>query len=241
MKLFVTDYDGTLYKDETSLKENIIKFKELQKQNIKIIISTGRSFPSIKNQVDLYHIPYDYLSCADGSILYDKDDNILIMFKMNDSIVKPFQTFYQNLNFEEIQFVYKEGYSNILNTNNELLGINVCLSTENYNQRIVDDFLKLSNNYPNYNFLNYRHPNFSYLCIKPKGINKASTIDYLVNRFKIKNNNIYVIGDSYNDYEMIKKYNGVCMESSCDEILAICPKKYFKVANYIDAILKENN
>ena len=71
MKLFVTDYDGTLYTDEVSIKENITMLKKLQKNNIKVVISTGRSYPSIKELVDLHKIPYDYLSCADGSIIYD--------------------------------------------------------------------------------------------------------------------------------------------------------------------------
>lgn len=239
MKLFVTDYDGTFFKDDYSLKENISMLKELQNKNIKIMISTGRSYPSIKNQVDINHIPYDYLSCADGSIIYDHRGNILAMYQMDNTIIKPFQKFYQNLNFEEIQFVYKEGYSNILKKNSELLGINVCLKTENYNQDIVNHFLEMSKKYPTYNFLHYMHPNFSYLCIKPKGITKETTIDYLTDKYEIKKH--FVIGDSYNDYEMIKKYNGVCMESSCDDVLEICSKKYVNVSNYIEEILKEDN
>lgn len=239
MKLFVTDYDGTLYKDDVSLKENISMLKKLQNNNIKIMISTGRSYPSIKNQVDINNIPYDYLSCADGSILYDHEGKILVMYNMDNTIVKPFQEFYQNLNYEEIQFVYKEGYSNILKNENELLGINVCIKTENYNQDIVNRFLEMNKNFPTHNYLHYMHPNFSYLCIKPKDITKESTIDYLVDNDNFKN--IYVIGDSYNDYEMIKKYNGVCMESSCIDVLEICQKKYLNVSNYIEELLKEDN
>ena len=239
MQLFVTDYDGTFYKDIESLKENIKLLQRLP-SNIKIMISTGRSYPSIKNQVDMYHIPYDYLSCADGSILYDHEGNILTMFQMDNKIIKPFQVFYQNLHFEEIQFVYKEGYSNTINKSGDLLGINVCLANENYTKDIVDAFLKMKKLYPQYNFLNYMHPNFSYLCIKPKGITKASTIHYLVKEIKINKKDIYVIGDSYNDYDMLKDYSGVCVKDSCDEILAICEKRYDNVSNYLKEILKED-
>lgn len=239
MKLFVTDYDGTLYKDDSLIK-NIDMLKKLKKNDIKIMISTGRSYPSIKNQVDLYKIPYDFLSCADGSIIYDEKGKILKMFEMDNKIIKPFQDYYQKLNYEEIQFVYKEGYSNILNDNSKLLGINVCIATENYTQSIIDSFVEMKSQYPQYNFLNYMHPNFSYLCIKPIGINKASTIDYLVNKYQINKKDIYVIGDSYNDYEMIKEYHGVCIKESCDEILNICDKKYANVSDYIKDILNED-
>ena len=240
MNLFVTDYDGTLYTNDIELKENIIMLNKLRKNNFKIIISTGRGYPSIKNQVDTYNIPYDYLSCADGSILYDKEGNVLESFYINQNIVKPFENFYKNLNFEEIQFSYPEGYSNILRDNdNRLLGINVCISTDNYTEDIVNNFKKLSKKYPNYNFLNYMHPNYSYLCIKPKGISKSATIKYLMNKNNVLVNNVYVIGDSSNDYQMIKDYNGACMNTSCQEVLNISKKKYKSVHNYIMDILKK--
>lgn len=239
MKLFITDYDGTLYKNDLELKENINMLKKLQNNNFKIVISTGRSYPSIKNQVDIYNIPYDYLSCADGSIIYDNKDNIVALFSMEKKVVKPFEKFYRNINYEEIQFVYKEGYSNILKDDDELLGINVCISTVNYTKEIVNKFIKMSKDYPNYNFLNYMHPNYSYLCIKPKGITKSSAIKCLMDINNIATNDIYVIGDSYNDYQMVKDYHGVCMNSSCNEVLKIANKSYKRVKDYIIDILKE--
>lgn len=238
MKLFVTDYDETLYVDDEKIKENNKALKRLQKSDFIVVISTGRSYPSIKNQVDIHNISYDYLSCADGSILYDKDGNIIESFFLNNEIIKPFQEFYKNLNFEEIQFSYPEGYSNILKEDNsKLLGINVCISTLNYTKEIVDSFIDMSKDYPEYNFLNYMHPNFSYLCIKPKGISKSKTIRCLMDRYNIHLEDVYVIGDSYNDYEMIRDYSGVAMNTSCKEVLDIAKKNYKSVRDYINDIL----
>ena len=237
MKLFVTDYDGTLFVDEDSLKENIKYLKQLQNNNFKIVISTGRGHPSIKSLIDTYNIPYDYLSCADGSIIYDNNDNILEMYEMSIDVIDTFINFYQSLNYEEIQFVYPEGYSNIFNKNNILLGTNVCINSLYYNNDTVNHFLELKKSYPNYNFLTYRHPIFSYLCIKPYGINKSTTIKYLKNKYNINDNDIYVIGDSDNDYAMIKDFNGSCMENSTLEVLNIAKNKYVNVSDYIKDIL----
>ncbi len=240
MNLFVTDYDGTLYIDENDIKKTNKMLSKLKEKGFKIMISTGRSYPSIKNQVLLHHIPYDYLSCADGSIIYNDKDEIMQLFYMDQKIVKPYQEFYSKLNYEEIQYVYPEGYSNIFNANNtQLLGINICLSTINYNEKIVNAFNLMSKDYPEYNFLNYMHPNYSYLCIKSKGITKSSTIKYIMKKEKIPRKNIYVIGDSDNDYEMIKDYHGVCMDTSCIEVLNISKNKYKSVRNYIIDILKK--
>ena len=237
MKLFITDYDGTLFIDEDSLNENIKYLKELQKNDFKIVISTGRGYPSIKNQIDTYNIPCDYLSCADGSVIYDRDGNVLKMYEMNHEIIDTFTEFYQTLNYEEIQFSYPTGYSNILNTNDTLLGINICISTPNYNNDIVNSFLRIKDSFPEYNYLTYRHPIFSYLCIKPGNISKSATIRYLKDTYNIDDNDIYVIGDSDNDYAMIKDFNGSCMEDSTIEILDIAKNKYKNVSDFIKDIL----
>lgn len=241
MKLFITDYDGTLFNSENEIKENNKMLKKLQNNDFLIIISTGRSYPSIKNQVNLYNIPYDYLSCADGSIIYDNKGNIISLYPMNTDIIEPYCNFYKDINYEEIQFSYPYGYSNILSDDNsKLLGINICVSTVNYTKELVDKFLNMSKKYPRYNFLNYMHTNFSYLCIKPKGITKSSAIKFLMDKYNITMNDIYVIGDSYNDFEMIRDYHGACMDTSCQEVLDIANKSYKSVKDYIIDILKDN-
>ncbi len=239
MKLFITDYDGTLFVNEKELKKNITMLKKLHNANFRIMISTGRSYPSIKNQVDTYHIPYDYLSCADGSIIYNKTGQILKMFLLNKKVVLPIQKFYQNLQYEEIQFSYPSGYSNILK-DDYLLGINICISNTNCTNKIVNSFLDLHKKMPDSDFLNYPQSTITYLCIKPHKVSKAITISYLMDRLNISKQEIYVIGDSPNDYEMIKNFNGVCMESSHQEILKLEKKKYKSVSDYIKEILKEN-
>ena len=237
MKLFVTDYDGTLFVNEKDLKENIKMLKELQENNTKVIIATGRSYPSIMNQLLKYSIPYDYIIAADGSIIYDTNGNILKLYEMNEEIIEPFKKFYQEINYEEIQFVYKEGYSNILTNIKGLLGINVCIMTKNYTNELNDNLLKMKEIYKDYSFFSYVHPDYSYLCVKPKGITKATLITYLMDKLDITKDNIYVIGDSYNDYDMIKEYNGVAMTTSYPEILEIVNKTYSSVSDYIKDIL----
>ncbi len=241
MKIFITDYDGTLFTSDKKIPKTIKKLKILKENNFIIIIATGRSYPSIKNQTDIYNIPYDYLICADGSIIYNKDGIIEKKYNMKEDIILPLKEFYQNLNYEEIQFSYPEGYSNILkDNNNNLLGINICFSTNNYKKEIVDKFISMSQNYPDYNFLDYMHPNFSYLCVKPKKISKSFAIKYLMRKNKVLKNNIYVIGDSTNDYEMIYDFQGSCITTACEDILAIAKKKYKTIDNYIDDIINMN-
>ena len=239
MKLFVTDYDDTLYTDNQSIVKNIQKIKELQKHQFIIVIATGRSYPSIKKEVVEKKIPYDYLSCADGSVIYDKNDEIVYASFMDEDIVPDFEKFYQKLDYEEIQFSYPEGYLNYHKENERILGINVCISSKLYSLKIEKQFYKMKKKYPTYNFLAYTHPNYSYLCIKPSNVNKSFSIDVLCHKLFIHKEDVYAIGDSSNDIEMLLDYHGVGMTESCDEILKIVSKKYNEVSEYIDDILKK--
>ena len=202
------------------------------------MISTGRSYPSIKEQINKYHIIYDYVSCGDGSLLYDNKGNIIKYFELNKDIIKDIQTFYQNLNYEEIQFSYQDGYSNILKEN-ILLGINIVFSNELLTNDIKKDFLALKKKLHHYDFLIYEQAKYSFLCVKPENISKAFTIDLLCQKLKIKKDDVYVIGDSENDLEMIKKYNGVGMKNAFPKILKVVKKAYNEVSDYIDEIIQK--
>ena len=241
MKLFITDYDDTLFIGEKEIRKTVKLLKKLHKKEYYIVISTGRSYPSIKKQTIMYDIPYDYISCADGSIIYDKNGNIINAIYMNKKIIKPLMDFYQNIDFEEIQFSYPEGYSNIYDDKNDkLLGINICISTVKYSKELVNNFMELSKKYPEYNYLDYKHPNFSYLCVKPKGISKSYAVSILMEKNNVLKGNVRVIGDSSNDYEMIKDYDGVCVLNACPEVLSIAKKKYKVIDDYIYELLKED-
>ena len=236
MKLFVTDYDDTLYVDDNQIKKTIKKIKKLKENDFMIVIATGRSYPSIHNQVSIHNVYYDYLICADGSIIYDKDNNVLETYPLNKEIVEPYVKFYQNIDYEEIQFSYPEGYSNIYKDGN-LIGINICIATDKFTDELVNKFLLMSKDYPEYNFLNYKHPNHSYLCVKPKGISKSSGINYLKELLNVNYEDIYVIGDSSNDYEMIRDFNGSCVSCANELVRSISKKVYKSIDNYIDDIL----
>jgi HAD superfamily hydrolase (TIGR01484 family) len=241
MKLFATDYDGTLYLDDKQIKKTVKKLKKLKNNGFIIAIVTGRGYPSIKNQSIIHNIPYDYIACSDGSVIYNNEGIIEKKYLINKEMIKPFEDFYKPINFEEIQYSYPTGYSNILKEDDDdLIGLNVCVSNENYTVELVDSFMKMSKNYPEYSFLNYMHPNFSFLCIKPKGISKSAAVEEIRRKNKIKKEDVYTIGDSANDYEMIRDFKGVCVTNSVQELFTVATKTYKSIDNYIDDILKED-
>lgn len=235
MKLFVTDYDGTLFIDEINLNINRKKLLELHKLGYIIVISTGRSFESIKKQVEKYNIYYDYLNCADGASIYDKNDNLLAFFEMKHDIVKEILKLKDKTKYEEIQICYPDCYKDTYNELDKIAGINIVLKSTYKDNSFINEFLNLEKKYPNYNFLIYDHGTYIYFCVKLKGVCKAYAVNYMKNLLNVKQENIYVIGDSFNDLEMIKEYNGVSIVGNLE--LNKCSKKtYHHVYEYIDEI-----
>ena len=239
MKLFVTDYDNTLYVNDEELVETIKELKRIREKDIKVVISTGRSIPSIKKEVIKHSIPFDYLSCADGSLIYDNNYNLIKEHHMDKDIIKEVPNLVKNITYEEIQYSYDTGYENYLDLSKNISSVNLVIFENCFTKELEDRWKDLQKRFPNYNYLEYKHfysvtkSYLYYLCIKNKDVSKSKGIEYLANYLNIDKDDIYVIGDSDNDYEMIRDYNGVCVEGSTDTIKSISKCVYKKISDYL--------
>lgn len=194
---------------------------------------TGRDIISIKDEINKYNIPYDYIICSDGSIIYDKE-KMVKMYKIKDKFHKIIFDFIKNITYDELQIAYEKGYSDEF-TNEPFASINISIKdNKEFN------FDKLKEKYQDFNYLIYTHPPVTYYCIKPKSVDKAYAINYFKNKFNLKMKDIYVIGDSDNDLEMIKKYHGVCVSSANENVIKISKKVYKEVFNYLEDIKNGN-
>ena len=77
----------------------------------------------------------------------------------------------------------------------------------------------------------------NWINITEKSVTKSNGIKYLQNKLHL--DNIYTIGDTINDIDMIKKYDGACMNNSTNDLKNICNNYFNSVAEYIDYICKE--
>ncbi len=72
MKLLVSDYDQTLTVGD--INKNIEMISKFVKKNNYFVIATGRNYKSIMNEIKKLEIPYQFLICNDGSIIFDKNN-----------------------------------------------------------------------------------------------------------------------------------------------------------------------
>lgn len=237
MKLLVSDFDGTYFTDLENLLKNNEKIHEFRKNGNLFMLSSGRSFTSLKKMCKKYNIEYDYLSCCDGSILYDKNDNLITKHELNENILDEFLKLKELVNFDYIQYSYQDDYYKEYKDNN-LIGLNIVVKNELINNNFLKELKKLETKYLEYDFLIYTHDDTTFFCLKNKGINKSSTINYLKKLLNLNLNDIYTIGDSENDYYMLKLFKGFYIGNPDDRIKNVSLKGYNMVKELIEDIEK---
>ena len=237
MKLLVSDFDGTYYLDDNDIKLNNKVIKDFQEKNNLFMLSSGRSYKSLKEKVNEYQIPYDYLSCCDGSILYDKNGNIIEMFSLDKSIIDEFLSLVKYAKVHTIQYSYPDDYYD-KPRNDILIGCNIVILNQDITDSFINNYLKMQKIYPNYDFLIYSYHDRTFYCLKNKGINKSSTIRVLKDKLSLKDKDIYTVGDNDNDYYMLKHYNGYYIGNPSNNIKEVCLKGYNNVSNLVLDIIK---
>ena len=239
MKLIVSDFDGTYYTNDIDIIKNNNFINEFRQHNNIFMLSSGRSFKSLKEMTKKYNIEYDYLSCCDGSILYDNKDNIIVKYKLNNTIINKFILLKKYAKINRIQYSYDDDYYDKL-TSKELIGINIVIDNINITNKFLKEFEKLKEQFIDYDFLIYDHSEITYFCIKNKGINKSSTVKHLKELLNINYDDIYVFGDNENDYQMLEKYNSYYIGVVNDKIAKVCKMGFDNVYEFED-IIKNNS
>lgn len=86
-KILISDYDGTFYQNDIDTKKNIDKVNEFRTLDNLFVLATGRSYVDLKQKIDKYEIPYDYLILNHGALLLSKDLEILKVFTLDKELV----------------------------------------------------------------------------------------------------------------------------------------------------------
>lgn len=229
MNLLVSDYDQTVSTDDLSIRFNIKKINKFRKDGNLFMLSTGREYLSIKNEVKKWNIKYDYLSCADGTTMYDRDDKLIFISKMDKDDVKVSE-------FLKKQYGQKINIYDIISDNSNI-------PEEKVIQIFDINFIQISRDITKFldeNLINSTYStNLNCIYLKHKEASKALTIRYLENEIGIEKRNIFTIGDHNNDYEMIRDYNGFTMLWGTKKAREYAIKRYLLMSGLILDI--ENN
>lgn len=238
-KILISDFDLTLYTDRDSLLKNIKAIDKFRADGNLFVLATGRSINDLNKVLNGDYLPYDYLILNHGTLIMDKEGNVLNEKYIEEDIVKGiydiacaylpwicdkkiYSAVKKDIEFGsapinkvmfDFKMVYHEKMQEFYNT-----------VKKKYGDKVFGYILKWDD-----------CDEIEFLA---NGVNKTSQIDFIIDKEGIPLENVYTIGDGINDKEMLLKFNGVCMENSFSEILDLKLNKYKTVYDFINDIEK---
>lgn len=219
-KILISDYDNTFYINDKDIKINTQYLNEYLKNKNKFIIATGRSFDDLIKEQEKYNFHYNYAILNHGATIIDNNKNIIENINIEKPILKKLK---ETLRIKESEkyFCCNKKESR-LPFNNNISKINIKYKDKQTIKKVIKE---LNENYKNYINVYYISTN----CIEIIS-NKASKIN-AIKKLTTEDNkeNIYTIGDSYSDIEMIKEYNGYRMSNCIEELKEI-------TNNHVDSV-----
>ena len=229
MKMLVSDYDDTFYINDSDISKNIKLVKQFMENHL-FVIATGRSYPSFVIEKNRYSIDYHYLIMNHGATIIKKDK--MIYNKSLDYLTK--EELVKDLKRKEITYLFScFQLESVDIRSKKITKIHARYQSKeeaNYIKNILDN--------------KYQNKVNTYLVCQEEAIevvscevNKSIAIDFIANNEKIAKDNIYTIGNSYNDIEMIEKFKGFSIENSVSSVRVHAIAEYDSVSSLISDIM----
>lgn len=228
MKFIASDFDETIYlmNDEITTKENIISIRDFISKGNSFCIISGRNYTDIKVLLNDLDIPYTYLICEDGAKIFNSVDQCLdTIYLEKDEIEKIVKI----LDEEEYDYYLDDGYNKTENIDDTVKIVINCKDRE--------EALKIEKNIKSkidiHIYASRVHVNIIH-----KTVNKKNALEKLFYLEDLDFNDLYVIGDNDNDYEMLKRFKGGVITNHHKILDELNKKEFDSLHKFIEYVEK---
>lgn len=241
-KIIAMDLDGTLTNsDKIITPKTKAALMHLQKEGVKVVLASGRPTRGIQHleeELELqkyggYILPYNggqIIECASGNVLHSRT----IPPHVCQRIVALAKIFYANLlTYHNEELLCLEKYDMYAEIESKINGMTI-VQPDDYEKAIagfdVPKFIMLEDEHHLVRIQNAIHPALSKYCecftsapyfleITPKGIDKGSSLDVLLNHIGMDRSDLVTVGDGMNDVSMLRIAGlGVAMGNARQEV-----------------------
>ncbi len=230
-KMLVSDYDQTFYLNDIDIEKNKKAVDKFRAKSNLFVIATGRSYTDFMEALTEYKFNYDYIILNHGMTIINKDNNILINYSIDKSIILKIIDDLKGAN--KIIYFYDDfTESTEYNLVKKVVKINIKYDSKDIALNISKQF-----NIKYGQYINAYCVPLNDVEIIASSINKAKSITFIANTEQVLKSNIYTIGDGYNDIEMTKNFNGYCMKESTSELKKKAISEVASVSELIEKII----
>ena len=196
MKVIVSDFDGTLYRNNQILYQDKIN-KFVLSGNI-FIIATGRNMASLKKDLDKFKLNPSFYICNDGAIILDQFLNVIYRTDIDSSMVRPVYNELKNDdNVLEVLIDTGNGLVDDINRSTNKL-----IARYFDREKAINLVNRINSKYPSI----FGYVSNNWINITKKTETKGKAIDYLSKYYNFNKYPIYIIGNDINDISMCE-YN----------------------------------
>ena len=230
-KILISDYDNTFYTTEEQLYKNIEYIKKFQEKGNIFVISTSRSWKSLKQEIDKYKIPFDYLCCNTGGTIFDNKGSSLFVGNISDSVINKVENILEKLNLNNFSITRYGKYKEYEEKINEILGYKIKGNKEEI-ENLKKELKNVLNN--EFEIILKNEKQYSKLFLNFKLNTKENGIEKLIKILPEVEYKIITVGDDDIDFNMLKKYDGYRMNNSSK----LLTENINKTVNSIEELLK---
>ncbi len=228
MKILASDFDNTIYylDDPEKNRKNIESIKKFMAEGNVFCIITGRNYTDLKKLIIENNIPYSYLICEDGAKIFNSMDYCLDTILLDEEDIKQIIPIIEEKKWD---YYMDDGYNHTEYYKDCVKIVINCINEEE-KKRIVD-FLKKQVNV-------HIYASRTHVNIIHRTVNKENALKKLFNLEKLDYNKLFVIGDNYNDYEMLKTFDGAVIKKHHPILNNLGKKEYDTLKDYIEELMK---
>lgn len=229
-KALMSDVDGTVIKyDYNALPtEKVTEAIKKAQEILPICLVSGRSLISLRPILDQLDIRSGYVVTNNGAVVHDfRNNNVIYDKPMNTEETREIITI---LNKYKIEFYLKQNHddSGVLNgffkDNSLPIKSYMAFTDDIYDSAIIDSAISDLSSIPTLSINKSRHklPNKFGLSITHAEATKLHGIQILLEKLKLKSEEIIGIGDGYNDFPLLMACGlKVAMGNAPDDLKAI--------------------
>lgn len=225
MRILASDFDLTLYVDDLEIvKKNVEAIRRFMKQGNLFGIVTGRNYSDIKVLLNEYNIPYHYLICQDGAKIFDSMDYCFSTVSLSrEDIVRVVSVLEEN----HFDYYLDDGYNITENMDDCVKVVGIIGERRKDAEKVVQQ-LSMEDVYV---YLSTEHIN-----IMNSSVNKKEALEKVLVHANCYKEDLYVIGDNVNDFEMLSSFQGAIMKNHSKELDKLGKKNYNTLFEYIEEL-----